>query len=233
MAKIEKGYIVKIPENIAKDAGFKEGEDVDFEVKENAIVIRKKTLTQKEIEILKKINRIKFAERTKGKVASVLSSDELKILDGLLKRQVVLFYEGGKYKGHGVYSISRDYYQYVIEPKKEKRKNLIEKYMGKKKYMIITDVNEAKNVLTQLESEIARGEVVTVRGFDKKFYVATKDVVDDVGSCLIAALESGELTLDELAERCGVEKGLCKAVVEILRESGDIIEKRKELYALA
>ena len=74
---------------------------------------------------------------------------------------------------------------------------------------------------------------MSVRGFDRKVYITTRDVVEALGSKIVASLEKGDMTLPKIAAACGEEEGLVRTVVEILREAGDIIEKRKENYALA
>lgn len=223
---------VLIPEDIAKALDIDEGDALSFEMldKELAGIRKAHAIDEKELSVLKKLNEIKFAQRTKEKVRSVLADAEQKILGKLVKKGAVQFYEEGKYKGKGVYSISRDYYSFLST--KKPVSNIVNKVFGQQKYMITDSMERAKEVLGQLESEVKEGNVVSVRGFDKKIYITTRETMDTVGSKVVASLENNEMKLGEIASVCGEEEGLIRTVLEILRESGDVLEKRKEVYAL-
>ncbi len=238
MARIDKGLVLKLPADMLQAVHLAEGDEVEFELVGNSMIGIKKAeeLSSGERAVLEKLGKIKFADRNRENVRNALDESEYKVLGGLMKRGAVSFYEGGKYKEKGVYSISRNFYYYLTKPAEksgEKRCGIVKKCMGNKSHMVVKDFNQAKDVLTQLEPEIASGKIVVVRGFDKAFYIVAQEAVSDVGSCLFAALEVGDMTLDELGDKCGVERELCKSVLEVLRESGDIIEKKKELYSLA
>lgn len=224
---------VVIPEDVAHALSIDAGDVLSFEMldKELAGIRKAHTVSEKELAVLKKLNEIKFAQRTKERVRAVLSDDGQKVLGKLVKKGAVQFYEGGKYKGHGVYSISRDYYSFLTA--KKPAGNIITKVFGQQHYMITDSMERAREVLSQLESEVKAGNVVSVRGFDKKFYITTREAMERVGSKIVAALESGEMPLAEIAKVCGDGEGLVKTAIEILRESGDVIEKRREVYALA
>ena len=71
-----------------------------------------------------------------------------------------------------------------------------------------------------------------MRGFDRAYYIITSEALETIGSDIIAVLKDGTLALNVIASECGIETDLCKAVLEVLRESGDIIEKRKDTYSL-
>jgi len=224
---------VKIPEDIAKALEVDENSVISFEMTDNELAGMKKSnsIGNDELVVLKKLIAIKFAKRTKENVGRALTEGEKKTLGKLMKKKAVSYYEGGKYKDKGVYSISRDYYSLIASKKPEK--NQIVTVFGGKQYIITDSMEHATNILSKLENEVKSGKVISVRGFDKKIYITTQEVLENVGSKIIASLENNELRLDELVKNCREEKELVKTVIEILRESGDLIEKRRGVYALA
>ena len=221
---------VPIPEDVASALGVNEGDAVSFEMldKELAGVRKASAVSSDELSVLKKLNEIKFAQRTKDTVRKALSDPEQKTLGRLVKKGAVQFYEGGKYKDNGVYSIASDYYSFIsTQPKKQASP------LGQQKYLVTSSLDQAKDILSKLETEVKNGDVVSVRGFDKKVYITTRDAVDTVGAKIVSGLGAGEKTLAEICSACGEEQGMVRTVIEILRESGEVIEKRDGVYALA
>ncbi|MCD6415048.1 MAG: AbrB/MazE/SpoVT family DNA-binding domain-containing protein [Candidatus Diapherotrites archaeon] len=223
---------IKLPKFLVDKLGLKEGDRVDFNpIDEKSFVVKRlESLSSKELDVLRKINQIRFFQRTKDAVEKNLTVPEKKILDDLMKKGVVSFYNEGKYKQKGVYSISRDYYPLLV--KRQAPKDLDKRYLDKG-YIITEDPEEARNIIRDLQGQIKSGEVASLRSFDKKYYFVSSSLINSAGSEIVANLEQGSMTLDELAESCGLEKDLVKAVIEVLRESGDILEKKKGVYALA
>ncbi len=223
-----------IPEDVAKALDINAGDALSFELldKELAGIRKAHAISESELAVLRKLNGIRFAQRTKGKVRSVLSDSEQRVLGKLVKKGAVQFYEGGKYKSKGVYSISRDYYSFLTA-KKPASSNIISRVFGQQQWLATDSTDRAREILSQLDSEVKAGDIVSVRGFDKKFYITTRTAVESVGSKVIAALEGGEMPLAEIAKACGDDEGLVRTVIEVLRESGDVIERQKGVYALA
>jgi antitoxin component of MazEF toxin-antitoxin module len=223
---------VEVPEHIAKALDLREGDGVDFDLLNNEMAaFKKRGISEDEVSVLRKLSEIRFADRTKETVRKALTDTEQKALGALMKMNAVSFYEEGKYAGHGVYSIAKDYYLMLNAP--TEKPTGVANPLGAKGFVIAHSFNEAEALLTQLDKEIRLGNVVGVRGFDKSYYFTTREAVNTEGSKIIAALEDGELTLQEIAEKCAIDESLARAVIEVLRESGDMIEKRKGLYALA
>jgi antitoxin component of MazEF toxin-antitoxin module len=221
---------VLVPEHIAKALDLRNGDSVDFDLLNNELAaFKKRGIADSEIDVLRKLSDIKFADRTKEKVRSVLSDDEQKVLGALVKRKAISYYDEGKYKGRGVYSISRDYYLLLSEPEKVVKK----KVSLADGFRVVGSQAEAEALLSEMGAAIKGGDVIAVRGFDKKFYFVSSDVMNKEGGKITSALAGGEMSLKEIVGKCSLGEGLAKAVIEVLRESGDIIEKRREVYAIA
>ncbi|MBN3036966.1 MAG: hypothetical protein JW834_00805 [Candidatus Diapherotrites archaeon] len=224
---------VEVPDFVAAALNVKDGSECVWDMEKDHACLRVlKQLDATEAAVLKKIGGVKFAERDKERVRHVLNEGEQRVLGSLMKKGAVSFYEEGKYKGHGVYSISRDYYDYVTR-EGEPAGNIVRSALATDKHIIAHSQPEAEDVISQLEEEVRSGRVVVVRGFDKNYYITTSDAVENLGSKLIAQLESGDHSLEKLAFLCGVEESLAKTVLEVLKESGDILEKKRGLYSLA
>lgn len=224
VARKDGNLAVVIPEHVVEALGLSDGTNVEWEVLSDKTAGIKVTglLSETELVVLEKLVGVKFAERTKEKVQSVLTDEEMKGLERLVKKNAVSFYEEGKYKGKGVYSISRDYYG--LHPKK--KAELAD-------YMIISDRRTVNEVMEKFADKIKKGEMLSVKGFDNNYYFVVRDAFDRVGSKIVAALKQGDLALRDLPGACGEEEAMCKAVVEILKEAGDVFEKRKDIYSLA
>ncbi len=224
---------VVVPEHIAKALDLRAGDGVDFDLLNNELAtFKKRGIADSEIGVLRKLSGIKFADRTKDTVRKALSDEEQKTLGALVKRKAVTFYDEGKYKGNGVYSISRDYYTLLSEPGKKPEPTKASA-LGDGGFKVVQSQAEAEALITELGAAIKGGDVVAVRGFDKSFYFVSSNVMNKEGSRIVACLEKGPITLKEIVSECSLDEALAKAVIEILRESGDIIEKRRETYAIA
>jgi hypothetical protein len=71
-----------------------------------------------------------------------------------------------------------------------------------------------------------------VRGFDKKYYIIGKPALADLERKFDRLLAK-EKQLKAVADELGVKEGLARAAIEVLREEGKIIEKRRGTYCLA
>jgi len=217
---------VMIPGDVAKALSITGSDSVAFELldKEMAGLRKSGAVSDPELAVLKKLNEIKFSQRTKDSVRKALSEPEQRVLGRLMKKGAVQFYEGGKYKGNGVYSIAKDYYSFLVSGEKPAAEPL-----DGKKYLVARSLDEAKAILAPLEKAVKAGDIVSVRGFDKKVYIVSREAMDSVGEKITSSLDN-EKTLPEIASACGEEEGLVRAVLEVLRESGEVIERREGVY---
>lgn len=225
--KSGKGLAVKLPGYIVDSLSLKEGDKLEFGMVDKTTASMKKLerTGKPDIEVMRRLNSIKFSERTKEAVDKLLSEEEKKILEKLIKKKIVSFYNKGKYADNGVYSISRDYYYLLTQ--RDKPEGL------KKDFIVVDDMNKAMELMEEFKPKIRDGEILTVRSFNKKFYFVNSEMVDTLGSELFAQLGQKDTTVEELAKKTGKHEELVRAVLEILRESGDVIEKKKGLYSLA
>ncbi len=250
IVKTRHGLAVVLPREIVELLGLKEGQELEFkhisgkvfalfpkETGKKPSEKKGKGLTEEELKVLKKLNKIRFTERTPKKVKDVLTKEEWEVLKELLKKRVILKMVHGKYeKSGGVYSISREYYGMLKGVEKKKEKDEVDALVDVLKrdgFFSTKDQKIAEELAERLNTELELGEVAAVKSFDKTFYFVTNQALASVGDQIRKVLKSGPLTAEEIATKLKKDPTLVKAVLEILRESGEVIEKRKNVYSLA
>ena len=100
-------------------------------------------------------------------------------------------------------------------------------------YAIIETEEQARAFSRQHAGEFKSGKLLGVKGFDGKYYVVRTDVYNDALARIEDVIRDGGATVQEIAERTGLDQKLVRAVVEIAREDGLIYEMPGGKYAYA
>ncbi|VVB67913.1 Uncharacterised protein [Candidatus Norongarragalina meridionalis] len=99
-------------------------------------------------------------------------------------------------------------------------------------FLVVETELEAKRLSKELEPQVKGHSVLGVRGFDKKYYIATRAFLAEAGERVQKALLKGELTLGQTCVATKMNQDACVAALSILKEEGEIFEKRKGYYAI-
>ncbi len=219
-------------------------------------------LSKEEISVLKKLDTLRYNQRTVENVARIMNKGENSTLQLLLKRKAVsLFSKDGK----TVYSIPRDIYNDFLmrkkvaeEPKTPAKeasaKQQAEPYrrlrtdrpisnpnnapeineLEGKGYLVLQSEAEAARVSLMLEDSIRHGQVLGTRSFgNKKFFIVTRQFLDRHIPAIFKMLREGTKKTSEIAGNEKIEDDAARAILYVLAENGDITEKKKDLFAVA
>ncbi len=241
--KTAKGNLgIFFPDEVVKELGLTEKDEVEVEVVHGDVAVlypkgktsrkkgTKKSKTKKGGKVIQKLKSIPFSQRTKERVEKDLSKKQLNKLKNLEQQGAINFYKKGKYEDKGVYSISQEYFG---QQASEGKSSGIKEEIAEKGYVKISNKKKIGQAIRSLKPEVKNGKIITVKDFKKNLYAVKNELVEDLGSKIIAQIENGNNELEEIQKNVDEDPGLCKAITEILRESGDLIEKREHEYELA
>ena len=208
-----------------------------------------------EMNVLMKLEAIRFEGRTPGAVSRTLTREEQRTLERLMEKGWVTLYKGGKYQKEGVYNIPKNIYPLVREMKikgmphearEEERRG--EKggvrgesagaelkgipFLEKFGYLVVENESEAKNISGALEKEIRSGDVVGTRAFDKKFYVARRWFYREMRDKAETALRSRDMLASELVAALKIKEEGARVLLALMNADGDVIEKKKGKFGL-
>jgi len=240
-----------IPQEICKNLGLREGMNMEVSEAEGIITLRKKKQTPKfsddERKLIKKLISIKFSERTPTNVNRKLSGEEKKLLTKIVRKGYIGVYKSGKYP-HGVYNVPPSTYSTVIESKSEgesKSGNVFQqqektetvetdpiKKLYKNGFVILKSVEEAKELSDKLSSKIRKREIRGIRGFDRNYYILKTSFISKYEGKVRNALKSGSDTVEKISSQVNIDKNACIALLTVMNEDGEIIEKRKGKFAI-
>jgi hypothetical protein len=196
--------------------------------------------------VLKKLLAIRFEKRTPPFVSKELTEQELFVLRELERKGFVNVFHGEKYKD-GVYNISDGIYPLLSQsgakagtaaapgaagavPETAQRYPGVSSLLSTRGFIIINDKNEARSLSEQLASEMKNGSVVGVKGFDGKFYAVTRAYFTKAQTA-IAAVMKEPMDADSVAAATKLELEGCRAVLRLMAENGDLIEKKRGIFA--
>ncbi|MFA5077586.1 MAG: hypothetical protein WC488_04125 [Candidatus Micrarchaeia archaeon] len=212
-------------------------------------------LSQREIAVLRKLMGIRFADRTPSKVEKSFPKEDQEIVRQLIKKNVVQVFYGEKYKKTGVYNINNRLYDEIERaesspappsprqaqqpPQEQKAFHPAQPFLryselSKLGWMVISNPRDAEQFSFNLKNSGFSMNVKGVRGFDGRFYVATNAFVYAAYSKVQAVLaKKSEMGLAEIAQLTGLEPEAVLVVLRILAESGEVLEKKRDLFCLA
>lgn len=118
------------------------------------------------------------------------------------------------------------------EQKEMKKEEDPIKRLNKNGYLVLQSEADAREISKLLEDKIQKNQVTGIRGFDKKYYLVKNSFVLKFQSKIKSALKSGPKQADKIAEALGIDEEAAIALLTVLREEGEIIEKRKGTFSL-
>ena len=219
-------------------------------------------VTEKELDVLKVLDSIRYAERTSENISKALKPGMAQTLSELQKRKIVNTYK----KDDGVlrYGIAKwvyDKYLYGKRPAAEKQqkerpsepaKPLPSKEAQPKKwilkltehdaftellesqgYLVIANTPDAERLSAMLEESIRMGLVLGTRAFNRKFYVALRSYINKYASKILGLISDKAKPVSEIAEEIGVDEDGVRTILYILSESGEVVERRKDSFKAA
>lgn len=100
-SKVRGNLVVYLPNDVVNALALGEGDSVDFVRQgEHFVIVRRAAGAPKggtpsgaEISVLKKMDTVRYNQRTKKKIASILTKDERKVVVGMLKKKFVSLYK--------------------------------------------------------------------------------------------------------------------------------------------
>jgi antitoxin component of MazEF toxin-antitoxin module len=234
-------------------ASGKEGNPSIKEAKDTIQKSRKEImLSQEEINVLKKMDELRYNERTKENVNRRLNQDERRILQELEGKKVVNLFSKGNFE---LYSISNDIYNKFLMRKQQKQERALERVekrerneisnlisnidddnvraLEKDGFVVLGSESEASLLSTKLEESIRRGFVLGTRAFDKKYYIALRSFIEKNGPRLVAKMREGKTRIEDLSRDAGISEEGARAVLYFLAESGEVSEKKRDSFSLA
>lgn len=98
-------------------------------------------------------------------------------------------------------------------------------------FTICKDTNEAKTLSLKLKERIEKGEIRGIKSFDGMFYIAENDLYQKHKDNALALIskETG-INSERVSAVLKIDPILARIVCELLKDEGEIIEKRKEQY---
>ncbi len=241
---------------MAQQAERQPREERGREARQSAGGGERQELSQDEIAVLKKLDTLRYNLRTPANVEKMLNADETRILKQLEKERAVELYRSGKANAT-VYSISRSVYDRFLmrkgraAPQAQPRQaegawrmaqrqaapsssdDESIKALEKQGFIVLQTEGEAASVSAALEESIRHGEVIGTRGFNRKFYIMLRPFLAKHSAQIAKELGRGEMRVAEIAERASIAEDGARAVLYYMAESGEIIEKKRELFRLA
>ncbi|MFH1106315.1 MAG: hypothetical protein V1787_00310 [Candidatus Micrarchaeota archaeon] len=97
-------------------------------------------------------------------------------------------------------------------------------------YAILDSEEQAKLASQRLEKQIKTGLVQGVRGFDKRFYLVSAEFLAKHSKRLLSLLKPKDLPIAELAVAAGLDERACLTLLQVMKEQGDVIEKKRGVY---
>jgi antitoxin component of MazEF toxin-antitoxin module len=279
--KIKNYYVVNLPNEVVRELNLKEGDDVDFLKYENYYLLVKKSdilslithkkpeientsknieseqiLNADEIEVLKKLDTIRYNNRTKEQLRKILTDNEKKILNRLIEKKIVIPFKKSSNE-ETRYSIEKSIYNKFLFGKRDKttyymqstsdktkteatskewEKNLSDEayinLLESKGYIVIADSVEAGNISAKLEDSIRKGLVIGTRAFNKKYYIAMKTFIKKYTPKIIEIIDDKGATVNEIINILKLEEDGVRAILYLLAENGDIIETKRDYFKL-
>jgi len=219
----------EVPKDIVEALNIQPGDHLEFQQIAKGVVgvykhgngpEEERMLVEKEIDVLRKINGIYYKTRTIAHANKVLTPEEQKTFNDLLNRRIIYKY----YRDNNeLLGISRPYLQLVIKPKKE-TKDILENG-----FLVIENDNEAANISKMITKAGKQDDIRGVKGFSGKYYIVTKELLGEQEPKILESLD-GKKSIEEVAQEIKEGTALVQACIEVLREEGAVIEKKKGAY---
>ncbi len=275
--------MVYIPSDVTNSLGLKEGEDVDFfKFDDKSFLLAKKSdilkmlthsfpqpavqgqqqqrgrsqsisISDAELAVLRKLDTIKYNDRTAEKLKQVLNENERKILKDLIAKKFVSpFKKAGEQKSR--YGIAKGVYDQFLFGKRQQQqpaqappvaqvapkaweKKLAEnathmQLLETSGFLVIANQAEASAVSAELEESIRRGLVVGTRAFNKKYYITLKSFVNKNAAKVVKAIGPKGTGVAEISKVTGIDEEGVRAILYMLAESGEVSEARRDLFKL-
>lgn len=213
-------------------------------------VVQNTQLDQAERKLLDKLLAVKFEKRTPDELDKALNIDEKRMIKSLIDRRCITVFSSKKYP-NGVYNISDKAYAMlkqrnisspassVLTNKPYPRPNAQDPkatyvdpfyaQLQQKGFMVLQSNVAASETL---RGKVRAGEIIGVKSFDGRTYAVTKLYFMKLSALMTPILKKAS-KVDELAKTCEAPEEGCMAVLAIMAERGDVLEKRKNLFALA
>jgi hypothetical protein len=198
-------------------------------------------ITPAERGVLKNLLAIRFEKRTPAYVTKEFSEGDMLVLRELERKGFVNVFRGEKYK-EGVYNIRDSIYPLLsasgvarVAPgtapeSAPSNYSGVSNLLNTRGFIIINDKNEARSLSEQLASEMKSGAVVGVKGFDGKFYAVTRAYFTKAQATIASVLKE-PMDSDSIAAAAKLEPEGCRAVLRLMAENGDLIEKKRGIFA--
>jgi hypothetical protein len=203
-------------------------------------------VSEQEKAVLRKLLSIRFENRVPAYVGKALNEQEKSVLRELERKGLVNVFKGRKYV-EGVYNINDSIYPLLAQKGEARRPDEAPAarqerppesqppasqigLLDTRGFIIIADKREAMMLSEQLNGRMKSGAVVGVKGFDNKFYAVTRDYFTS-SEAKIARVLKEEMDAPSIAEAAKLDREGCIAVLRLMAENGEIIEKKKGVFA--
>jgi hypothetical protein len=205
-----------------------------------------------ELAVLKKIDTIRYENRTQENVSKILSESERRVLQSLIANRAVSQFRGKS--GKELYSIpkniydnflmrkkpaaqlkqeSKEFVKEVSSYKEPKDENIVS--LEKNGFLVLQTEAEASRVSVMLENSIRHGQVLGTRSFSKnrEFYIILRTYFDRHAQSILKKLRERGYRVSDLSKELGISEDGARAILYILAENGDVMEKKRELFTIA
>lgn len=206
--------------------------------------------SQEELSVLRKLDTIRYENRTQDSILKILNESERKTFQKLIANSAVGKFKGKDGKDH--YSIPKSIYDRFLmrkrPPAKEEPYNFVVPRaapqsgqdesiadLQKNGFLVLQTEAEASKVSLLLEQSIRHGQVLGTRSFSKnrEFYILSRAYFDKYAQSILKKLREKSYRLADLSKELNMDEDGARGILCILAESGDVMERKKELFSIA
>ena len=111
-------------------------------------------------------------------------------------------------------------------------KNQFENELERNGFIVVENEAEAKELSKSLEARIKTGDVKGVRGFDKKFYIVSRDFYESNVAKVMNTQPKSEFTAAEVTGIVKASESGAAALLQVMKEEGQVLEKRRGYFQI-
>ncbi len=218
----------------------------------------KVSLRPDELALLKKLDTLRYEQRTQPKVASMLNGEEKRLLQVLINRKIINPFkkQGEKELKYGIAKGVYDNFLFrgkkpdvqaqqarpAAQPPREIQQQRPKPWeavasgnphidaLESQGYVVLSNEADAAMVSGALEESIRHGLIIGTRAFNRKFYIGFRSFINRHAPKILKGIEQNSRSISYIAKDTGIDEDGVRTILYVLSESGDVTEVRKDIF---